>query len=457
MKIINFSTIFSALLLCPPCRGETNLFSGYAKKKDGLIDDVPTVALSNEKDFPLVGLGVGNLQRNRVENMIYEGLKGEHKIRLIDTAHSSGNEKEVAKGISTGVKRFKDTDKIDDRVQVHVMTKVWYTHLGYERTKISVRESMDALGKAIKDPNVDLKVHFLIHWPRCYEGVEWMNCEQEENDLPDAVKKSGPSPLLNKENAWKESWKALEDMYNSGDYPAMAGIGVSNFSGDEINELINTARVQPHIVQMNVWSLLNDPHLVDVCNLNNVKIQVFNVMNGILGNALSTPHAHHHLLMVVNQIHKNASEQINNVKVAQVVLKWLVQFGISIIPRTSNLDRLTENSAVSLSHIPDLSEDQLETVAHAVEAMLSGKDLEEDVHVKVTFHAKNQDMFLYYFPGPSEETEKQITYIGKGDSFEESTHPRHTFRLYNAYDPDVYHDYTVDGNYGDYKEVHVEL
>jgi diketogulonate reductase-like aldo/keto reductase len=284
-----------------------------------------------------------------------------------------------------------------------------------------------------------------------------MNCEQEENDLPAAVKKAGPSPLLDKDNAWKESWKALEDMYNSGDYPAMAGIGVSNFSGEEAHTLVQMARVQPHIIQMNVWSLLNDPRLVNICKRNNIHIQVFNVMNRILGNARATPHAYHHVLMVANQLGKDCPEDFPTISAAQVVLKWLVQYGISVLPRTSNLNRLMENSAVSLSKIPDLSEEHLEVVAHAVEAMLSGNDLEEDVHVKVTFHAKNQDMFLYFFPGPTEETEKQITYIAKGDSFEESTHPKHTFRMYNAYDPDVYHDYTVEGSYGDHDHIHVEL
>jgi diketogulonate reductase-like aldo/keto reductase len=456
MKINSLSSILISLVFCPFIQGETSLFGGYTKKKDGLIDDVPSTPLSNEREIPLVGLGVGNLQANRVENMIYEGLKSDNRIRLIDTAHASRNERQVAKGITTGVKRFKkESEKLEDRVQVHVVTKIWYTHLGYERTKISVRESLEALDEAIKDPDVDLKVHFLIHWPKCHDGIDWMNCEQEERNLTDKVKKAGPPPHLDKDNAWKESWKALEDMYNSADYPMITSIGVSNFNADDMESLIAMARVKPHLIQINVWSLLHDMHLVGICNRYNVHIQVFNVMNSILGSAFSTPHAHHHLLMVANQIHQDAPENIPTVTAAQVVLKWLVQLGISIIPRTSNLDRLMENSAVSLSAIPNLSEERLKIVARSVEAMLGGDDLEEDVHVKVTFHAKNNDIFLYYIV--NEDNLKQISYIGKGDSFEETTYPHHTFRLYNAYDPDVYHDYTVEGKYGDHNHVNVEL
>lgn len=249
---------FAAIFVVGPSNGETSLYGGFTKRRDGLIDDIPTVTLRNSKPFPLIGIGVGNLAANRIENMIYEGIKSEHRIRLIDTARASRNEKQVAKGIVTGVRRFKKTEKFEDRVQVHVVTKVWYTHLGYERTKISVKESLEDLGDAIKDPNVDLRVHILLHWPRCYDTIPWMDCEKEENALPDYVKKAGPPPHENKKDAWKESWKALEDMYLSADYPAIGSIGISNFGLDDMKELLAMAREKPHITQINIWSLIHD-------------------------------------------------------------------------------------------------------------------------------------------------------------------------------------------------------
>jgi diketogulonate reductase-like aldo/keto reductase len=460
-----------------------SLFSSFTGGKNNndndedIMGDMPATTLSNRVKFPLSGLGVGNLQPDLVEQMVSEGLHADRRTRLIDTAHASHNEKAVAKGIVSGVKHFLDTKYGDGgagvrkkqqpqhhKVQVHVVTKIWYTYLGYERTKLSVQESLDALEEAILDESVDLKVHFLLHWPRCYSGISWMNCEGEEQDLPEDVKRVGPPPHLDKDNAWKQSWKALEDMYQSGAYPELASIGVSNFSGDDLEELIALAKVQPHILQMNVWSLLNDPHLVDLCNRDGIHMQVYNVMNGIVNQERKAPHAHHHLLLVANVITKSElSASMDQgteldqapVTAAEVVLKWLTQMGISVIPRTSHISRLGENSAVSLARIPPLSDEHLETVAQAMEALLSGTDLDKDVHVNVTFHAKNNDMFLYWFN--SDGTEKQISYIGKGESFQESTHPKHLFRIYNAYNPEIYHDYTVTGTYGDHDHVHVEL
>ena len=201
-----------------------------------------------------------------------------------------------------------------------------------------------------------------------------------------------------------------------------------------------------------------------MCHMNKIHMQVYNVMNGIVHRGDVAPHANHHLLMVANQMTKDElsasmdqGDDVDSQPVSsgQVVLKWLSQMGISVIPRTSNKQRLMENSAVSIGRIPSLSDSDLETIAHAMEALLDGDDLPQDVHVNVTFHAKNQDMFLYWFHGDG--TEKQISYIAKGDSFQESTHPNHLFRIYNAYDPDVFEDYTVTGLYGDHDHVHVEL
>lgn len=450
-----FVCVVAFSFLVDPLKGQTSLYSGYTKKKDGLIDDIPTITLSNGKPFPQVGLGVGNLQLNRVENMVYEAIKAEHRTRMFDTSRASPmNEKTLAKGIVSGVRRFKKTEKFEDRVQVHVVTKIWYTHLGYERTKISVKESLEDLSDAIKDPNVDLRVHFLIHWPRCYTTIPWMKCEAEEDALPDSVKKAGPPPFGNV-TAWKGSWQALEDMYLSADYPAIASIGVSNFGTVEMKELVKTAREKPHMTQINFWTLINDTAFVDFCNRHNIHIQLYNLFNGILEHIYSCPHAHHHLLWAANMLSKRMPETTPALRCFQPIIKWLIQFDFSVVPRTSDFDNLAANSAVAMQAIPDLRNEEIEHVAQACAALVSGEDLPEDKFIDLTFHATNQDMFLYYVAG--EDNYQQIAFVPKGETYQEKSHPHQRFRLYLATDPDVYHDYNVQGSYGDHNQVRVEL
>jgi diketogulonate reductase-like aldo/keto reductase len=447
-------------LVPTPVQSQTNLFRGYSGSADGMIHDVVTTNLKNDMPFPLIGLGVGNLQRNLVESMIYQGLQANHRIRLIDTAHQSGNEREVAKGIVTGIKAFKQSEKIDGRIQVHVVTKIWYTYLGYERTKLAIDEIIKDLQEAIKDPDVDLRVTLLIHWPRCYDTIPWMDCVKEEEQLPARVKEVGPPPHLDRLNAWKMSWMALEDIYLSADYPVIASIGVSNFDRTDLSALLNSARVVPHIAQVNMWTLLHNSIELEVFRENGILVQAYNVMNSVLVHQFQNPKAHHHLLMVASQLDKMATrhgtaEENFKVTTSQVVLKYLVQSNVSVIPKTSNPDRLSENSLNALTKIPDMNQGQMEIVRKSMVALLDKKDLEEDVRVTVWFHARNMDMFLYWVSG--DEEERQIAFIPEGDKFEEHSFPGHRFKIYNAQDPDQFKTYVVEGQYGDEEHVSVDL
>lgn len=116
--IHKYSLLLCLFIVFTFVNGSGSLFDGY-KKRDGKIDDIPSTLLSNDVDMPLIGLGVSNMQSNRIENMIYEALKSENRIRLIDSSQTSGTDKAITQGIVTGIKRFKETTKIEDRLQVH--------------------------------------------------------------------------------------------------------------------------------------------------------------------------------------------------------------------------------------------------------------------------------------------------------------------------------------------------
>jgi len=216
-------------------------------------DAVDTAYLANGKQFPLVGLGVENLQHELIMDQISDAMQADKKITLFDTAHASGNEAIVREGIKAGLKT---SSYVNKRSTIHVVTKVWYTHLGYERTKISVKESLQAL----KQNNI--RVHILVHWPRCNDEISWMNCEEEENNLPEEVKNAGPPPHLNKDTAFLETWRALEDIYlgnvNLGrGLPKIESIGVSNFLLEDMKALEERQRIAPQIYQVCVRRVLD--------------------------------------------------------------------------------------------------------------------------------------------------------------------------------------------------------
>jgi diketogulonate reductase-like aldo/keto reductase len=412
-----------------------------------VVDGIPFAHLANNNKIPLVGIGVGNLFDKLVPSMVAEAIQKDKKSILIDTSHASNNEKLVAKGLLEGVEMMKLGE--GEKIQVHVVTKVWYTHLGYERTKLSVQESLEALKPALESDQLEVHLHILLHWPRCFDEIPWMDCVGDEAALPAHVREAGPDP--NKDpNAWKESWRLLEDMYFSEEYP-IASIGVSNFHLKDLEVIDSFARIHPHILQVNLWSLLYDAHLVDYCHKHRIHVQVYNAMQNTIMQPEKAPRAYHHIQKVAVDMSKGSGTFITP---AQVVLAWLIQHGVSVIPRTSKTDRLGENSAVSISSIPAFNDMQVEAVAHAVEAYMSGDDLEKDLHVSVTFHAVSKDIVIYWVTSTDEV---RIAILRQGDNFVETTYPNHIFRTYDAQNKDVFKDHHIKANFGEHEDIHVEL
>jgi len=403
---------------------------------------IASTTLSNGKDFPLVGLGVGSLKSSTITPLVAEATEKNGKTPfLLDTVYQNDNEYHVSSGIVEGVENMMSTMNEDEKVTIHVVTKVWYTHLGYERTKIAVRNTFRNLKLAIDNEHVNLKVHVILQWSRCYDSVDFMDCKGEENDLPDEIKLVGPPPHLSKANAWKESWKALEDMYTDQEY-SIESIGVSNFNLKDMKQLELFASIQPHIYQMHLWSLLHDTDLIDYCRLYNIHVQVFNIIGLTVGgknyNTNTLPKAGRLIEGVANELSSELPSSTNSkdISTAQVILAWLTQHGISVIPKTTKSNRLEENSAIAIARIPEMSDYQVESVAHSVKAFVSGQDIKNDLEVMVTFEARTRDLTLYW--KRPDGSEVQVAYIPKGTKFNETTHPQNEYRISDPQNKDEY-------------------
>lgn len=460
---MKYSIILSVLcLVSMPMHSNSQGFfqrmMGNRGKNTEQLDDIPTSTLSNGVKIPLVGLGVGNMVGDVIPAIVSHAIRSDKKTRLIDTSSVSKNEHLVAQGIVDGADHLAKAGV--ESVEVHVITKVWYTHLGYDRTMLAVKDSLEALKPALDHPSVSLKVHVLIHWPRCYESIPWMNCEGEEENLPEGVKKLPPPPHKDKENSWKGSWKALESLYLDDQNP-IASIGVSNFHVNELEALAELATVKPHVMEANVWSFLYDPKLVNYCHRHNIHLTAFHVFEGTLRHPQKTPFGYHHLLTVSNDLTNDMQargllEKDKEINAPQTVLAWFVQHDVSVIPRTTDLSHLKENSAVTINSLPSMTDKQFQTMAHALEALISGEDMEEDAAIRVTFHAKTKDLYLWW-RDDEDDVEVLVSVIKQGDKFEEESHPGHKFKVYDSEDKEkaTYEMYHVTGRYGDH--YHVEL
>lgn len=234
--------------------------------------------LINGIKMPSIGFGT---YKSGDEEETIESIKYALKVgyRQIDTAEFYGNEEAIGKALKqSSIKRS----------DIFLVTKLWNSSHGYDN-------AIEAFNKSIKKLNVDYLDLYLIHWPT----------------------------LLN-----SETWRALEDLYESGKVRA---IGVSNFKMGHLEELKKTARIMPMVNQIEVHPCFCQKELVEYCRENNIQVVAWSpIMRGQL---LEVP-----LMM-------DLAEKYNR-SIAQIALRWNIQNNIIPIPKSSHHGRIKDNFEV---------------------------------------------------------------------------------------------------------------
>lgn len=174
-----------------------------------------------------------------------------------------------------------------DRKDIFLTTKVWIEHYGYEQAKASVLKSMEKL----KTDYIDL---VLLHQPFAdYYGA----------------------------------YRALEDLYEEGKLHA---IGVSNFYPDRLVDIASFARIKPMVNQIETHPL-------------NQQLEAHKWLEkyGVIHEAWA-PFGEGRGNMFSNTVLQNIGAKYNK-SVAQVILRWQLQRGIVVIPKSTHKERMAEN------------------------------------------------------------------------------------------------------------------
>lgn len=202
--------------------------------------------------------------------------------RRIDTAAFYGNEPEVGEAVRNSGLT---------REELFVTTKIWKDDHGYERALEAIDESLTRL-------NIDYIDMLLIHWP---------------------------SPQLNK---FVDTWAAFQKAQESG---KIRGIGVSNFQPAHLETLLAAGGAVPAINQVELHP-----------GLQQVQVRAFDVAHGIATEAWSP--------LARGRFNDNpVIEKIctkHNRTATQVIVRWHLQLGNLVIPKTATASRLPENISV---------------------------------------------------------------------------------------------------------------
>lgn len=249
-----------------------------------MIDNINSkIILNNGVEIPRLGLGVFRAEEGEV---LVHAVKFaiQNGYRCIDGAAIYGNEISMGKGIQEGMKAAGI-----QREDLFITSKVWNADLGYEKTIQAYEASLERLGLEYLDL-------YLIHWPV--------------------------------EGKYKEAWRALEYLYESGKVKA---IGVSNFQIHHLEDLLKDAKVVPVINQVELHPCLIQEELREYCKKHNIQVEAWSPL--MTGQLLDNE--------VLVDIAKNYEKTT-----AQVILRWDLQHGIVTIPKSTNEKRILENANI---------------------------------------------------------------------------------------------------------------
>ncbi|CAN5495791.1 aldo/keto reductase [soil metagenome] len=242
---------------------------------------IPTVTLNDGIPFPELGLGTYGLSGDRGVAAIVAAI--ESGYRLMDTAVSYGNEREVGEAVRrSGV----------DRGELFVTTKIPGRHHGYSEAIESTNGSLAVTG-------LDYLNLSLIHWPNPSVG------------------------------RFVETWRAMIDLRES---RLVRSIGVSNFTEQMLTRLIDETGVVPAVNQVELHPYFPQDAL-----------RAFHSEHGIRTESWSPLARRSELLQ--EHVLKELAE-IHGVTPTQVVLRWHVQIGSTPIPKSADAERQRENADV---------------------------------------------------------------------------------------------------------------
>jgi diketogulonate reductase-like aldo/keto reductase len=246
-----------------------------------------TLTLNNGVELPALGLGVFQTPADETRDAVRAALDAGY--RHIDTAAAYANEREVGEAVSaSGV----------DRSEIFLETKIWISDYGYDETLHGFEKSAAKLGVE----QIDL---LILH-----------------QALPSAFERT------------REAYRALETLLADGKVRA---IGVSNFMVDHLTTLLDRAEVVPAVNQIEVHPYFVQP-----------KVQAFGAEHGILTQAWSpiggiTFYRDGEHTSTLQDPVIGGIASAHGKTPAQVMLRWGIQHGRSVIPKSTKPGRIAEN------------------------------------------------------------------------------------------------------------------
>ena len=271
-----------------------------------------SISLNNSVTIPRLGLGVFKAPSGAItEGAVREALAVGY--RHFDTAYVYGNEVSVGIAVRAAIDR---ADEPLRRDRCFITTKLWNTDHGYDKAMRACDASLQALGLEF----VDL---YLIHWPV--------------------------------ENIRRDTWRAMETLLASGKARA---IGVSNYMVQHLKELESHATVLPAVnqIELSPYNYLFRKPVIDWCSERGIAIEAYSPLTKSLR-------------LRERRLLDLAAERGRST--AQLLIRWALQKGFVVLPKSVTPERIQENAAV---YDFELTNDDIRRLDSMNENLVTGWD-----------------------------------------------------------------------------------
>lgn len=240
------------------------------------------VTFYNGNEMPIIGLGTFRVENNdQCKDAVKHAI--ENGYRHIDTAMIYDNEEMVGQGIAEGL-----ASTGLDRSDLFVTSKLWLNDYGRSNVAEAYETSLSKLG-------LDYLDLYLMHWPGLDEAL------------------------------MIDTWQGMEDLYKN---DKVKNIGVSNFNAEHLEALLAQVSIKPVINQVEFHPYLTQSELRRYLEVQNIHVESWSpLMNAQI---------------LENDTVKSVASEINKTP-AQVIIRWNIEHGVVVIPKSVTPSRIEEN------------------------------------------------------------------------------------------------------------------
>lgn len=269
-----------------------------------------SLKFKNNDKIPIIGLGTWKSGRREIYRAVREAVKTGY--RHFDCAAIYGNEKEIGDALKDSIRAGEIT-----REDIWITSKLWNN--AHQKDHVS-----GALQKTLKDLCLDYLDLYLIHWPVAIKP-EVTYPEQGDDFI-------SPGEL-----ALSETWYAMESCVKKG---LTKHIGVSNFSIRKLGELMETSSISPEMNQVELHPFLQQNDMLGYCRKNDILLTAYAPLGS--GDRPPVLKNRNEPSLLENPVILKIAEK-KGCSPAQVLIRWAMERGTAVIPKSVNPGRLAEN------------------------------------------------------------------------------------------------------------------